>query len=83
MQISRRRVLTGAGAAAVAAGVPRAVQAVDPEEHQLLTVLRQLPDDRRAMIHHLSRSFAGLPDDPELMRRWGFDGSEPDGEARS
>ncbi len=82
MQISRRGAMLGASAAAVVAGVPGAVKA-DPEEHQLLTVLRQLPDDRRALIHHLSRCFAGLPDDPELMRRWGFDGSEPDGEARS
>ena len=80
--ITRRAVLASAGAIAVA-GVPGAVQAADPEERQLLTVLRQLPDDRRAMIHHLSRCFADLPDDPELMRRWGWDGGETVGEART
>ncbi len=79
MTISRRSALIGAGAAAVVAGVSLPVLGADPEEHQLLTVFRQLPDDRRALIHDVIRKFAGLPDDPQLKRRWL---SEPDGKAR-
>ena len=79
MSISRRSALLGA-TAAVVAGVPIAVRAADPEEQQLLTVFRQLSDDRRALMHDMTRHMAGLPGDPELKRRWGY--VEPDGESR-
>ena len=93
MQISRRDALMGATAAAVVTGatvVPLAIKAAgvkaalaDAEEEQMLAVLRLLPDKRRALLHTLMRQFAGLPEDPELARRWSDDPSRPNGEAGS
>ncbi len=75
MTITRRKLMVGTAALA-AAGLPIAAKAADPEEAQFLMVFRQLPDLKRAMIHDLARRFAGLPSDPELLRRRGY---EPDG----
>ncbi len=76
--ITRRGAMLSAGAAAAVAGVPTVVEAraSDPEERRLLTVFRRLADIDRAIIHSLTRRLAGLPSDPELLRRRGF---KPDG----
>ncbi len=70
MQISRRGALIGAGAAAVAAGVPGAVRGEDSEEAQVLALFRQMGDRERAAVHSWARLCAGLPDDPKITRRF-------------
>ena len=75
MTITRRKLMVGT-VALTAASLPIAARAADPEEAQLVTVFRLLSDKKRAIIHDLTRTFAGLPDDPELTRRRGY---KPDG----
>ena len=75
MTITRRKLMVGT-VALTAASLPIAAEPADPEEAQLLTVFRRLPDLERAIIHDLARSFARLPSDPELTRRRGL---RPDG----
>ena len=72
MQISRRDALMGASAAVAVAGVPIAVvaQAEDAEATQVLALFRQMGDRERASVLFWVRYYAGLPDDPELMRRF-------------
>ena len=62
--------------ALAAASLPIAAKPADPEEVQIQTAFRQLSDFHRAIIHDLTRRFAGLPDNPELNRRMGL---QPDG----
>ena len=75
MIITRRHALAGV-AALTAASQPLVARAADPEEDQLLAVFRRLSDFHRAVMHDVMRHIAGLPSDPELVRRRGF---KPDG----
>ncbi len=75
MIITRRKVMIGT-AALTAASLPIAVSASDPEEGQVLAVFRRLTDFNRALMHDVMRHIAGLPSDPELVRRRGL---KPDG----
>ena len=75
MTITRRKFMVGT-VALTAASLPIAAEPADPEDAQLLTAFRQLADLDRALIHSFTRRIAGLPRDPELMRRQGFN---PDG----
>ncbi len=69
--ITRRSVLSSAGAAVAVATVPVGVQAADPEEAQVLALFRQLEDRKRAVTHQWLRIVSDLPMDPRLKRRYG------------
>ncbi len=83
MSISRRDALTGATAAVAVAAVPTvAALAADPEEEKVLALFRQMADRERAALHFWARFCAGLPEDPQLARRF-QKGCKPVGEGRS
>ncbi len=78
MRISRRTALAS-GAAAIVTGAtvaPLATKAnatkaaLGGEEAQVLALFQQMGDRERASVHFWARFYAGLPDDPELMRRF-------------
>ena len=82
--ITRRRVMTGAGAAAVVGTIPLTVSPLTPlatkapeiqmalagEETQVLALFRLLGDRERASVHFWARVYAGLPDDKQIRRRF-------------
>ncbi len=74
MSISRRSALLGASAAAVvtsAITAPLATKAaLAGEEAQVLALFRQMGDRERASAHVWMRYYAGLPDDPQIRRRF-------------
>ena len=71
MNVTRRHILkSAAGAAAVATGAAPIIQPADPEEEQVLALFQQMGDRERASSHYWMRYYAGLPDDPQLRRRF-------------